>query len=36
MDKEYEEIIDVFEPVKQILSTFIILCIVYGYILTLK
>ncbi len=36
MNKDYENIIDVFEPVKQIFSTFIIICIVLGYIMTLK
>ena len=34
MNKEYED--DIFEPIKQFLSTIIILCIIYGYILTLK
>ena len=33
MNKDYE---DLFEPIKQILSTFIILCIIIGYIMTLK
>ncbi len=33
MNKEHE---DLFEPIKQIFSTFIILCIIIGYIMTLK
>ena len=33
MNNDYE---DLFEPIKQILSIFIILCIIIGYIMTLK